>query len=263
MTDHDEIRLEDFEAEVDGETRTRTLGVMLRVSVPEEGLAATKSNEADVTVENAEPTAVTVLGSASTATDDADSLSFDHETEDGPNRVLVVTAGNSDGNNGIVESISYGGDQLEKLADVRADGDDDPRGSVWYLVDPAVGDYEVSIEWAEDSEVAAGALTFGNVDQTDPISETAVDHGGDGDPNVTVASAENAAVMDMMVSAEDVDDVTTEPGPEQTKQWIGGMDSDGHILASSTADGDETVEMTWNGELDAEWGIIGFSINPV
>lgn len=86
-----------------------------------------------------------------------------------PNRCLVLTFG--EGSTGrMVSSATFNGKSFTKI--IRSTENDGNAGEIWYLVNPDVGTYNITVNLNTTSSdrALAGAVSLYNVDQQNPVN---------------------------------------------------------------------------------------------
>jgi hypothetical protein len=197
--------------------------------------------------------------------DDANSLTFSHNTPSANNLCLIVLVGLDDRDpDKEVLSITYNGTNLN-FADKGSFGGGGPAIEIWYLVNPDTGSNNVviTIENSNANKIGAAAITLSNVSQTNPIDTGTVqtDTGNERYPSVSVSSQTGDLVMDLESSA--VSSASSE-GSGQDKlfdQELGGSGVSSHYCQGSTKPGGASVTMTWDRGLIEKGVLKGFNIN--
>jgi hypothetical protein len=112
------------------------------------------------------------------------SLSFSHTVNEGDKRLLIVTF--STQNDCTISTVNWNGTSLTNL--VRIQGSTNIANSVWYLINPEVGTYNISFTMNIESYGVAGAICFSNVNQSIPFESytTAMVNQGTSTPTITV-----------------------------------------------------------------------------
>lgn len=174
--------------------------------------------------------------------------SFNNHNTDGPIEVETVTFGTQD--------------LLKKGVAVISD---DGRAEIWYLVNPGTttDDVTVTFDRNTDGAIVVGAISFFGVDQDVPLRDIVTNTGTSMFPTVTVPSAENELVLDVLAvetggGAGDADET-------QIERWSI-FNNVGHDIwgASSTEPGaSPNVDMDWTGNFsEDDWAIAAVSILP-
>jgi hypothetical protein len=110
---------------------------------------------------------VTVATTAGMDVTSVSSFNLSINVASNPNRCLVLTYGNGQQN---ILSATFNGKSFTKA--IRSVEQDGNAGEVWYLVNPDVGTYNisVSVNGTTDARALAGAVSLYNVDQTNPVN---------------------------------------------------------------------------------------------
>lgn len=160
------------------------------------------SGQSGVIVEGAPTTAATTTNSTS--------LTFNHATGPGSNRLLVVGIASS--GNTAVSSVKFDGVSLTSAgtnvySTVR-------RGSVYYLIDPpASKTAQVEITMAGSVGISAGAINFANVED---VKTAATQNAWEEDPSITVTTDPDDLVLGFLSLGNY--DVTDDQA--QTRYWL-------------------------------------------
>jgi hypothetical protein len=180
-------------------------------------------------------------------------------------RILVVHA--SIGRAGpAVTSITHNGRSLSWLGTVT--NGSDIRLETWYLLNPDVGTYDISITLAGSSEFVAGGTVFYGVHPTSPFGTIASATGSSTTPSVAVTSGANELVIDIMgargTSSDGVPTATV--GANQTALWNVAAEPSVKSTrvrgAGSYEAGAASVTMSWTLSFSAIWAIGGVPLKP-
>jgi hypothetical protein len=181
------------------------------------------------------------------------SQSWNH-TCSGDNRLLVVSVGLADSSwNREVQSITYGGQSLIQLAErnrwpVRAE--------VWYLVNPPTGSNILDVTLEDINMAAVGAVSYNNVNQSDPIDGVVTAGRNTATPGITITSETGDLVQDVIVANTDAG-LTVGAGQVERWNYAGSSKSSG----GSTELGAGSVSMDWTLGASERSAQIGFNIN--
>lgn len=205
----------------------------------------------------------TIVGSGAgqvqfdTASDNQNSgtLSWPHTTTEATNRLLLV--GISLGNGGIasdtaVTSVSYGGSNLTQVIAKR---NGTVTSELWQLVNPPSGSNTVTLEVVDaPTMLVAGGATFSGVDQLVPLSASNSAMGTGTLTSLTVNSATNEQVLDILTTAREGVPIFDS---NQTTLWENG--ANGTAGGASTKIGASLVTML-SGIDDGPWVDIAASV---
>ena len=196
--------------------------------------------------------AVAIIGSISSA-GSANPLSWTHTVPTGSSNVCLIvgiTVSNGDGALGTVTAVTYNGvamTQVATTADAFADGPY-TRAYLFRLLDPPTGANTVSVTFSGNlggsNGLVGGAVTFANVDQITPVSNSATNNSGGGTSTpstVTVTSAVGEWTIETVAAAAN----TSLGSPTQTQQWLI-LDVGGTTAGGSTAAGATSVTFEWS-----------------
>ena len=212
-----------------------------------------------------EAQAITV-GTPSTNACDCNQLTISSHNISGSNILILVGVSLDDGaDDKTVNTVTYNGINLTQLVEVH--GENVVRSEIWYLdpsLNPADGNYNVvvTIDNGAANKIAAGVITFTDVDQTTPIDTGAVQsEGGDSNNNtLTVASASDDLVMDIACSHTS----SSTPDGSQTELWdleLGGSGVSGDFGGASTKAGASSVNMKYTFDSSDKFSHAAFNIN--
>jgi hypothetical protein len=190
------------------------------------------------------------------------SISFSH-TVGGTNRYLACGVAVQNGTK-TVSSITFNGIALTQLTSMTNTDDVNrqSRAEYWYLINPPATTATVVVTLNSATAVAAGCVSYTNVDQSTPHGTPATAKGDGATTTVVVSSAVNEVVLD--VTSIRVGTVGVTEGAGQTnrveKQSAAGVGN--ATLAMSSEDGAASVTMSWTVD-DATakaWTAIGVSL---
>lgn len=196
-------------------------------------------------------------------------LNVNHTTGSGNNRLMLAGIGIEDDNTvgfSITSVRWVVGQVTQDLTLITtAQTTEEGRAHLYALTNPTSGAGQLRItvnsNTADHDVIAAGVMTFSNVDQTTPLG-TAVNANGYGtDASITVASAAGQLVFDT-IAGDDSRGLTV--GAGQTSRWnfSAGGPSDGVNTGASTRAGASSVTMAWTQGSSDAWGICAVPIRP-
>ena len=127
---------------------------------------------------------ITEDGSASTDTTTTSSMTISHTTS-GTDRLMLVGISFGIATTETVSTITYNGDALTKEGAINGPGNDS-RIEIWSRKAPDTGMHNVVVTLTGNASdgVAAGVMTFNDVDQTTPLGTFASNSGGGGSASV-------------------------------------------------------------------------------
>lgn len=106
---------------------------------------------------------VSFSGSSSTTSAGGVTFSWSHSVASGPNQILIVACGLSDGS---VTSLTYGAQNLTHLGSANSTV---AFGEIWYLVNPPVGTDTITVNVDSNNYVEIVATNWINVNQSSPL----------------------------------------------------------------------------------------------
>ncbi|MCB2202437.1 InlB B-repeat-containing protein [bacterium] len=224
----------------------------------------------------AEPFTATVAvdGDVSSGTGNTDSsLSFEHTTGTGSNRLMLVgVSWNSGSNERDIDSVefSYGAGptilELIEVIDAQASGS--PRNSAIYKINEEppsgqTGTVTVTFTDSVSNGIVAGAVNFEGVDQATPLGSPA---------SATEASSDSASltltgldgdelVFDNLFQGASGETQIITVGADQTElwnAWVGNARGGSSIEPASSS----TVTMTWTAASSSVYVLTAVPINP-
>lgn len=177
----------------------------------------------------------------------------------GTNKLLVVGISISDDT--AVSSMTYSG---QSLTLIRFDEvlSTDRRSELWYLVDPPSGTADVVVTLDQVERAIIGAISFTNVDQSNPINvdNGAIDSVGATHPSVSLTTTvDNTLIVDVVSTVQG----SMTPSTSQTERWDlvrAQLAGSGSTNQTTTAN---TYTMSWTNEggLD-QWAMSAAAIRP-
>jgi uncharacterized repeat protein (TIGR01451 family) len=132
------------------------------------------------------------------------------------------------------------------------------RVAMYYLINPPVGTYAVSIALASASGIVGGAVSLNGVNQTNPIAAFVGNTGTGPNASLTVASALGAVVIDTV--APKSPQYATNPGAAQTLEW--NLSATNYSGAGSSSSGAAAVTPSWALNSAAAWAMAAVALNP-
>ncbi len=186
-------------------------------------------------------------------------VNLNHTVGSGANRLLIVTVAIERDDERVV-SATYAGQPMTFVG-TSVDPSLTSRLEVWRLIAPATGTNVVSVTLNASAATVVAAISFANVDQTSPISESQFASG----TGVFTASANVASAADEVVlaslAANDAALIVT-AGSGQTSRW-NLLNLADVIGAGSTKTGSATTTMSYSLLIAQPWTMGLLSIRPV
>lgn len=207
----------------------------------------------------------TFVGAASLYSTQATGLSYSSTTPDGSGRVLVVMVqlgSKCDPPTPNVSGVTYAGMPLAQIASILGTpcGLQATRSEQWLLVDPPVGTADVIVTLdGEALSVHSGALSFIDVDTTDPVRAVATGTNTGSTSTVTVTSATGDLVLCTVGHGSGI----TGPGGDAMPSFVNNVDISNTLnnAGASTMPGDEPIATsTWTFQTIDEWQSIATSL---
>ncbi|HZD17087.1 MAG TPA: hypothetical protein VE669_02990, partial [Actinomycetota bacterium] len=201
------------------------------------------------------------LDTASSTAADAAALSWSHTVGEGPGRILVVGVSLRDNLREVVD-VTYGGRSLTRAGSQAGPGTDG-RADIWYLPSPPVGTDTVEVTLDGPGKAAAGATSFTGVDQTVPVGTFAGDAGEGSAPRVSVPSAEDDLIVDVVSTDGEHGGIV--PGYGQAESWSAGTGTgagDAFGAGSTRVAPGGGIAMSWNAGREVPWAIAALPLKP-
>ena len=188
------------------------------------------------------------------------SLTWLH-TVSGKSRLLIVGVSLRKNDKTYVSGVTYGGTALTQLGS-QAGGGADMEAQIWYLKAPATGTANIVVSLSNTVTLVAAGISFVGVHQTNTFGTPAGAQATDTSPSVTVSSAANEVVIDVLAAAGDAG--TPTEGSGQTAQWndATGAAAADVVGAGSTEAGASSVPMSWTLPNSKKWAVYAVPIKP-
>ena len=164
-----------------------------------------------------------------------------------------------------VSGITYAGAALTKAGSTRGEMNSDPNegeSEIWYLVNPATGSNTVSVSMSGTAtDFFAGAETFYNVNQVNPIGTAVTTNNGNVQVTPQTLSVTSTSNNQMIVDSIVENNGSWTPGAGQTEvesSTIGSLVRGGNSYRTGLS-GSTTMSWTPGG---ADWyGLVAIAIN--
>ena len=196
-------------------------------------------------------------------------LNVTHTTGSGNNRLMLAGLSIEDDNTTAftISSVRWvvGPVTQDLTLITTATTTEEGRGHLYALTNPTSGAGQLQITvnsgTADHDVIAAGVMTFSNVDQTTPLGAAVNANGYGTAASITVASAAGQLVFDT-IAGDDSRGLTV--GAGQTSRWnfSAGGPADGVNAGASTKPGAASVTMAWTQGSSDAWGICAVPIRP-
>ncbi|MCX6225143.1 MAG: hypothetical protein NTV01_10425, partial [Bacteroidia bacterium] len=191
-----------------------------------------------------------------------------HGTVAGTNRIMIVGISYNDPADAInVTGVTYGTQTLSQLGiRLKNASGSKPTVDIWYIAAPTVGTANVTVTWS--GNVGAGVVgvsTYTNVNQTSPFGTAVTATGNSTAPSVTVTSATNDLVIDVIGEGDNSNQMGV--GANQTERWnreanFSGSSTWDHTGGGSSEAGAASVTMSWTENVSIRWAIKAVPLNP-
>jgi uncharacterized repeat protein (TIGR01451 family) len=201
------------------------------------------------------------VDNTSSASTNATTLSWSHTVGSGNSRILIVGVAihNSDR---TVTSATYGSQNLTLIGQ-SVDASGKVEVNLYQLVAPPVGSANVTIVINGKDTMSGGAVSFTGVSQRSPVGPFASAGGSGLSGSVSLSSATNEVVVDIMGATGDAK--TLAAVGYQMPRWtnLSGTGPGDAIGASSTVIGSPTTMMSWSLGASKSWALGAVALKPV
>jgi hypothetical protein len=205
--------------------------------------------------------------SSTTLTSQASSMSWQHTTGTGSDRLLLVTVDvfRSSGTPRTVTGITYDGVAMTQAASVQYSTNPQILSYLYYLVNPSSGTKTIAVSFSSNTYAVGGSVTYTNVDQTSPLQVNNVNSGSSASQSVslTASGTNNKLFFGHMGSYRTTSPsaYTVTEGSGQTNRWAQtGSTFKGRCSEKTVTSG--YVSMTWTTSQTASWTAIAAVIQP-
>lgn len=178
-----------------------------------------------------------------------------HTVGAGKNRILIVGIALADTSDSV-SSVTYAGTALTRITSIQAGN----SVEMWSLLAPPVGTANLVATWTANRDMVGWSGSFTNVDQTNPIRNSAVANDNSTTPNITVASLAGDLVVDTLSANGDAGSLTAGAGQTEIFQNTTGTSGGDCRGASSHEPGAPSVTMSWLAGSAKNWGIAAVAL---
>jgi hypothetical protein len=186
------------------------------------------------------------------------SVSWTHVVDNVSNRLLVVGVSILNASSQTVSTVTWNSTGLTQVTGGSVTNSTNCSAEMWYLVNPAVGVYTITVTLSASASFTAGAITFGGVNQSTPFGTFASATGSSAAPSVNASSASGEMVVDVLAAKGNP---TATAGAGQTRQWHD-VYSTTIRGAGSTESGATTVTMSYTLSAKQQWAIGAVGLKP-
>jgi uncharacterized repeat protein (TIGR01451 family) len=178
-----------------------------------------------------------------------------HTVGGGSNRVLLVGIALTKSSEAVT-GVTYGGVPLFRVA---AATNGNPA-ELWCLVAPRVGKAEIVATFTGNKDMVGWSGTFTNVDQINPVLNTAVTNGSTLTAQVSLAATTGSLVVDTLATSGDVPLLLPGAGQTVICQNTTGSGGGNCWSASSHKPGAAGVSMSWQLGTGKSWGLVAAAL---
>lgn len=182
-------------------------------------------------------------------------LNWSHTISPGSSRILIVGL-SIDATNASVLAANFAG--LLPLTPIGQTNGTDTRVAMYYLLNPPVGTFPISVTLDTSAGIVGGAASFQGVDQATPITAFAGNIGPNDTPTLTVASTLGGVVVDTVAPKSPRRVISA--GPGQAIAW--NLSATNYSGAGSTMPGDASVSPYWILNGNKAWTMGAVALNP-
>ncbi len=181
-------------------------------------------------------------------------LNWNHTVSSGSSRILVVGV-SIDNPATLVTSATF--NNSLPLTLIGQTNGTQTKVLMYYLLNPPIGTYPISITLNAASGVVGGAASFKGVQQGNPIAGFAGNKGSNSSASVTLASAVGGTVISTVAPKSPAAAVS--PGAGQNAEW--NRSTNNFSGAGSSAPGATSVTPTWSLSGSASWAMAAVALN--
>ena len=203
-------------------------------------------------------TAVTSLKVSNTSSGaSVTTLNWSHTILPGSSRILVVGLSIDSPSISVVAATFA---NFLPLTPIGQTNGTQTKVAMFYLINPPVGTYPISINLSATAGIVGGSVSFNGVDQINPIAGFAGNTGSGSSASVTVASTLGGCVVDTV--APKSPQHATSAGATQNVAWNLSSSSSSYSGAGSTMPGAASVSPSWSLNGTPAWAMGAVALNP-
>ena len=211
--------------------------------------------------------------SYSASTNGAGSVSWQHTTGSGNDRILLVSVDTFAYNSAppTVTSVSYGSTSITSSFTALYSSNPQVRSYVFYLVNPSPGTSTVTVTFSSSTAATCGSTTYYNVNQTTPIlaSNTATNSGSSESISLSASGTSNKVLYGHLATQKSSNNYAVSDSAQQTNRWsksasyshsgtnyyCAGRSSDKSVTSG-------TVSLSWTSTQSVNWAAIAVLLQP-
>ncbi|MEM2293404.1 MAG: hypothetical protein QXX41_09025 [Nitrososphaerota archaeon] len=202
--------------------------------------------------------------SSTILTSQGSSMSWQHTTGTGDDRILLVTVDifRSNGAPTTITNVTYDGIPLTQVATALCSTDPQVRSYVFLLVNPPSGTKTVKVDFASPTLAIGGSVTYANVNQTNPIIAYNTNTGSGTSQSVSLtASGSYSKMLYGHLATYRTNSYDVIEGSGQANRWAQtsqnhkGRGSDKSVTSGS-------VTMFWSTSKAVSWVAIAVLLQP-
>ncbi|HAV63728.1 MAG TPA: hypothetical protein DCY13_15345 [Verrucomicrobiales bacterium] len=182
-------------------------------------------------------------------------LNWNHTISPGSSRILVVGV-SVDSTNAAIIAASFAG--FLPLTPIGQTNGTQTRVAMYYLLNPPVGTYPISINLDASTGIVGGAVSFNGVNQSNPVAGIVANVGSGTNANLSLTSSAGSVVVDTVApkSPRSVANATS----AQTLQW--NLFASNYSGAGSTMPGATIASPGYNLDEPADWTMAAVALTP-
>ncbi|MEM2768152.1 MAG: hypothetical protein QXQ47_07590, partial [Candidatus Bathyarchaeia archaeon] len=202
--------------------------------------------------------------SSTILTSQGSSMSWQHTTGTGDDRILLVTVDifRSNGAPTTITNVTYDGIPLTQVATALCSTDPQVRSYVFLLVNPPSGTKTVKVDFASPTLAIGGSVTYANVNQTNPIIAYNTNTGSGTSQSVSLtASGSYSKMLYGHLATYRTNSYDVSEGSGQANRWAQtsqnhkGRGSDKSVTSGS-------ITMSWSTSKAVSWVSIAVLLQP-
>ncbi len=220
------------------------------------GATTTTSTITTTTTTTLPPAVIMFDAASSEGYTDTSTLTWSHTVGSGASILLVGV--NIRDSAIAATGVTYNGIPLTRIGNAFTGS---TRIELWYLVNPSPGTNNVAVTLPSSVRIAAGAASWINVDQSNPLGTFVSATGNSATASVNVASAAGEIVVDMIGESTGASNPTANVGAGQTELW---KRSDASTVSGGSREpGVASVTMSWSLSVSGGWAIGVVPLRPI
>lgn len=181
-----------------------------------------------------------------------------YQIASGSQRALFVGISSIDSSSQVApSSVQFGAQSLTEVVNgFKSTSGGILHSGIWVLTTPLVSTADITIVFpTSQAGIAAGAINFTGVDQSDPMQNTKKTNGSNTTPSLTITSQTNDLVFDNVVEAS-----ATGTSPDSGTERYDDASGSTNAVAGSTEAGAASVTKDWTLTSSQDWAHVGGTV---